>query len=72
MNHLKHDHINVGDSEHNDTACIPNLCEGCGKETKEAYEIPSGDYVCLSCYTEMADRAEAAYDAQREAEAGGN
>ena len=43
-----------------------NYCPQCDKETQEAYEIPSGDYVCLDCYTGMTARGEEAYEAWKE------
>jgi hypothetical protein len=43
MDHSTHDHINVGDNDHNDLACIPpqkvedeyGECEKCGGETSD-------------------------------------
>lgn len=45
---------------------MKNYCSECGKETNEAYEMPSGDYVCLDCYTSAGERAEAHYDSMRD------
>ena len=41
-------------------------CDQCDKETKEAYEMPDGGYVCDSCYQDAVGRAEAHYDSMRD------
>jgi|WetSurMetagenome_2_1015567.scaffolds.fasta_scaffold314884_1 hypothetical protein len=43
-----------------------NYCPQCDKETKEAYEMENGDYVCESCYQDAVARAEMAYDSAKE------
>ena len=45
---------------------MKNFCDSCGKPTNEAYEMADGGYVCLDCYTSAIERAEMAYEAQRE------
>lgn len=47
-------------------------CDACDKETNEAYEMPNGDYVCMSCYNEAIDRAEYNYQDMKENEVTGN
>ena len=41
-------------------------CDQCEKEYKDCYEMPSGDYVCGSCYQDAVGRAEAHYDSMRD------
>jgi len=45
---------------------VKGNCESCDKETKEAYEMEDGSYVCLSCYTDAISRLEYALESAKE------
>lgn len=42
-----------------------DYCELCEKETITGYEW-DGDYICESCYTGLADRAELQYESMKD------
>jgi hypothetical protein len=44
---------------------IKDYCELCETEKPTGYEY-NGDYICESCYTGLADRAEAQWESQNE------
>lgn len=45
----------------------PGTCDLCYKRTNEANELDTGDYACDDCYSTLIDRAEYAYESQKEA-----
>ena len=64
--------INVGDSEHNDVASIPQYqCDQCEGLTDKIFAIDDEGY-CDKCFNEAISRAEYAYEALKEAEVTGN
>ena len=44
---------------------MKDYCEICEQEKETGYEW-NGDYICLECYSGLADRAELQYDSMRE------
>ena len=48
-----------------------DYCEMCETEKETGYEW-NGDYICESCYSGLADRAEAQWESLQETLGGGN
>ena len=64
MNHLKHDHINVGNNDHNDMQCIPQyICDQCEKPTDKVNNVNDEGF-CDDCFND-------AYEKERDAMTGG-
>lgn len=60
------------DTKQNTQKKIEYKCDACEKMDTQFYETNTGDYVCSSCYDEMIDKAEYAYESMLEDQATGN